>query len=439
MQSLTHDPRTSTNQSIMASPISTLDLLERSLTQARSESNHEQHLRKLISITSDPGGWSTIGNFDIKLSNIPIEYQDQLQAGQIIGSKGGFGVVKRVVVRGVPLAQKTIMSSSDYTIDLIKRETSIGKKVDGHRHIVRLVGTYQSSSYGNDFRHILTFPVAVCDLQQFLDDSDAALREHMDTYSLGKQCNFIIRLLALGFSASLSMEEMRSGIKKRLREITGCITKAIKWIHSQDVQHRDLKPHNIVLRPGQVYITDFGISRAGPNSTTQSYCGHSAGYSAPEVLQQGDINPAQADIYSLGIILLRILTITNAQVGWETCSAALSADSPRRHAAISSFIREHLGLQQEETAKQQANEASDDNSKARPFNREFLSSLVAEDRTARPSIEAVDAWLYANGGRNQIYHGPCCRKLIFDFVLPLTGQAFLAARYSSRGPRSRSD
>lgn len=189
------------------------------------------------------------------------------------------------------------MSNTDYNIDQIVRETSIGKTVDGHEHIVKLIGTYQSTSHGNNFRHILTFPVAVCDLEQLLEDFEA-LRNTDKGYTLGTQCEVGIRLLILGFVASLSPLVSPADVGQRLLEMTGCITKAVWWIHSQNVQDRDLKPHNILLRPQQIHLTDFGISRAARNATTQSYSGHSAGYSAPEVIRQGDVNQAQADIFS---------------------------------------------------------------------------------------------------------------------------------------------
>lgn len=188
-----------------------------------------------------------------------------------------FRVVKRVVVRGVPLAQKDYHVKYRLQIERIKREISIG--------------TYQSTSHGNSFRHILTFPVAVCDLEQLLAAFEA-LRNTGEGYTLGTQCQIGIRLLALEFAASLSPPALRAAVVRRLLEMTGCITKAMWWIHSQNVQHRDLKPHNILLRPQQIYLTSFGMSRAASNATTQWYSGHSAGYSAPEVIRQGDVNPA---------------------------------------------------------------------------------------------------------------------------------------------------
>ena len=48
----------------------------------------------------------------------------------------------------------------------LKTESSVGQKLDHHRHIVKLVSPYRKEQ---GHINILTFPVAVYDLGQFLD------------------------------------------------------------------------------------------------------------------------------------------------------------------------------------------------------------------------------------------------------------------------------
>ena len=74
----------------MPPPAPVLELLQKSVTHAQAESQHEAHLARVKAFTSEPGGWSTVGNFDVDFERIPEDYQRQLKSGQIIGSKGGF-------------------------------------------------------------------------------------------------------------------------------------------------------------------------------------------------------------------------------------------------------------------------------------------------------------------------------------------------------------
>lgn len=87
-------------------------------------------------------------------------------------------------------------------------------------------------------------------------------------------------------------------------------------MHSRGIQHQDLKPPNILLRPGEILLTDFGMARDWARvekSATDYYAGHSWGYAAPEVVDMDWVNVQEADIYSLGCVLLYLVTIIYAQ------------------------------------------------------------------------------------------------------------------------------
>ncbi|MDI6895148.1 MAG: PASTA domain-containing protein [Bacillota bacterium] len=92
--------------------------------------------------------------------------------------------------------------------------------------------------------------------------------------------------------------------------VTSLVATALEHAHSHDVVHRDVKPQNILLAPrGQVKVADFGIARAGVASTV-THPGAIVGsvhYLAPEQVQ-GAPGDQQADVYSLGVVLYRMLT-----------------------------------------------------------------------------------------------------------------------------------
>ena len=88
---------------------------------------------------------------------------------------------------------------------------------------------------------------------------------------------------------------------------------ALEYAHTQNVLHRDIKPSNLLLdRHGTVWITDFGLAKhAESNDLTNT--GDIVGtlrYMAPEQFD-GRCN-LQSDIYSLGVTLFELLTLTPA-------------------------------------------------------------------------------------------------------------------------------
>jgi len=97
----------------------------------------------------------------------------------------------------------------------------------------------------------------------------------------------------------------------RVAEIFDPIVDTLDVAHKAGILHRDLKPANVfLLKSGGVRLLDFGMARlkkAAPLTAAGTVMG-SPSFMAPEAWKgQSELVDHRADVYSLGVILFRVL------------------------------------------------------------------------------------------------------------------------------------
>ncbi|KAF4318192.1 hypothetical protein BBO99_00007436 [Phytophthora kernoviae] len=184
---------------------------------------------------------------------------------------GHFGCVKHAVSKksGKEWAVKVVKLSNEVDKDALRNEINILKRLH-HPQIVRVIGSYE------DKEHMYMI-MQLCKGKE--------LYEHV--YQDGRK---------------FSEDDVRKIIRALLR--------ALAFLHSNFITHRDLKLENLLLEnadnPGSLRLCDFGLSTRFKRGEKLAKSLGTIDYVAPEVLD-GDYNE-KCDLWSVGVLCFELLT-----------------------------------------------------------------------------------------------------------------------------------
>jgi len=118
----------------------------------------------------------------------------------------------------------------------------------------------------------------------------------------------IIMELATGISLLnyLKAKPNRRMDESETKEIFYQIIKAITYLHSKNIVHRDVKLENIIIDNKYIKIIDFGFATFHQTNKLNFFCG-TPSYMPPEIIQKKEYLGPPADVWSCGILLYTLL------------------------------------------------------------------------------------------------------------------------------------
>ncbi|NFU40382.1 Stk1 family PASTA domain-containing Ser/Thr kinase, partial [Clostridium sporogenes] len=202
----------------------------------------------------------------------------------------------------------------------------IGTKLGNRYELLEKVGeggmaiVYKAKChYLNRFVAIKILKDQFCSDKEFVEKfkreatSVASLSDNniVNIYDVGSENN--IHYIVMEYVDGKTLKELiveKGKIEpKETVRISKQIASALVCAHRNNIIHRDIKPHNIlVTKEGIIKVTDFGIAKASNSATitNSSKVMGSAHYFSPEQAK-GSFVDSRTDIYSLGIVMYEML------------------------------------------------------------------------------------------------------------------------------------
>ncbi|HEX7555539.1 MAG TPA: protein kinase [Leptolinea sp.] len=236
-----------------------------------------------------------------------------------------------------------------------------------------------------------------------------ALPRVADYFAFPRQGQYLVMDYIEGEDLRQRIEREGSLPDRDIVLIGEAVCDALIYLHSRvpPVIHRDIKPGNIKITPGQdVYLVDFGLVKQdfGDQATTTGARAMTPGYSPPE--QYGTARTdARTDIYSLAATLYAALTgsIPEDSITRATRNVALTPVltlSPQSSKHLAVVIERGLELNPNDRYQTAAEFRS-----ALLESFELTGSFSSPPRITAPPLEAVDN-IPANESLEEIYSPP---------------------------------
>lgn len=98
--------------------------------------------------------------------------------------------------------------------------------------------------------------------------------------------------------------------EEEAKQIFKVLISTVEFLHSKNIAHCDLKFENILYDEvnEKLKLIDFGFSVEDPENNPPTFLCGTPSYMAPEEVLKKNINLFKADVWSLGVILFKLVT-----------------------------------------------------------------------------------------------------------------------------------
>eukprot|EP00040_Diaphanoeca_grandis_P015760 m.80810 g.80810 ORF g.80810 m.80810 type:complete len:632 (+) comp25349_c0_seq2:193-2088(+) len=237
-----------------------------------NKSRNSTDFRIPASLRRNHGSASSIGCPHLRSENEAV-FLEKFEVCEVLG-EGSYGVVSKVKHRSGDVFACKAISKTDAgskALQMLDLEIYVLKLLT-HINIVQLIEVYET-------------PQKTCLIMEICEGGNLEtlhMRDGVAAYST-KEVSVILQSLASG----------------------------IAYIHDNEIVHRDLKLENVMVKTKgsfDVKICDFGLCAVKSRNELQLVCGTPI-YMAPEVLcDLGKYSPL-CDLWSIGVMMFRLLTV----------------------------------------------------------------------------------------------------------------------------------
>ncbi|MGE3316922.1 MAG: protein kinase, partial [Planctomycetaceae bacterium] len=174
---------------------------------------------------------------------------------------------------------------------------------------------------------------------------------------------------------------------RHVAELVARAADALHYAHEVGVVHRDVKPSNLMLdERGHLWVTDFGLARFqadGVSTTIGPVMGTARYMSQEQILGNRGVVDQRSDVYSLGVTLYELLTLTQIfpDKSQRSLLAMISTEEPTRPRVIDPRIPARLEYI---VQKAMSKDADDRYATAAEFAKDLRNFLAGKPQIARP-------------------------------------------------------
>lgn len=299
----------------------------------------------------------------------------------------GAGNIPKEGKIGLVFARKTVRLARKSPL-AAKKEIVASREFQSHKHLLEVHATYETTG---SFRLVLR-PVVDRDLEDYL-------------LSIRAESHFLT-----------------ADMQSTLKQAFGCLASALAFMHMKKIRHKDIKPRNILIHDGSVFLTDFGTARDMNNlAITTSRLPDTERYCAPEVSKH-QVQNRSSDIFSLGCVFLEICAalVHPVKVG--------TSDPRPYHARVDDTRDDITSLLRQETSSETA-----------AILMICLNMIHEEGKNRRP-IDKIHAELCTHP-ENEKYFCPSCISFMSttEAELEIFSEARLVKRIAMDSQREAGD